>query len=79
MTTTMSPPAWNHHLGFQAGAVHGLEVDHDGRVGEVGAKGAHGVQAFGEQEGRADLEPVDAGFDRGAGEVEGFVEVDDIN
>ena len=64
---------FEHHLGFQPGAVHGFEVDHDGRVGKLPPEGAHGVQTLGQQQRRADLEPVDAGFDRGAGEVERFV------
>ena len=49
-----------HHLGFQPGAVHRLEIGDDGHIGEVGAEGANTVQPLGQDQRRADFQPVDA-------------------
>ncbi len=65
--------SFEHHLGFQARPIHRLEIDDYRCIREFPPEGADGVQTFGEEQWRTDFEPVDAGLDRGAGEVQRFI------
>ena len=69
---------FGHHFGFEVAAVHGLQVGDDGGGGEGAAEGADAVEAFGEYEGRAGLQPVDAGAEGEGGGFEGFVDVGEV-
>ena len=64
-----------HHLGLQIAAVHRLEIGHDRHVGKRGSQRPHTVQAFGENQRRARLQPVDAGTQCQGRCLEGFVDI----
>ena len=63
-----------HHLRFEVAAVHRLQVRDDRMIGKPRAELLDRAEAFGEEQGRAGLEPVDAGVDRDRGRLERLVE-----
>ena len=67
-----------HHFGLQIAAVHRLEISHDRHVGKRGSQRPHAVQALGEDQRRARLQPVDAGTQCQGRRLEGFVDVGEI-
>ena len=62
-------PGFCHYFGLKPTAVHGFQVGDDGDLGEFSTQGANAVHSFGDDEGSARLQPVDAGTH---GEVRGF-------
>ena len=53
-------PGAEHHLRLQVTGIYRLEIGHDRMLGEPVVQRAHRVQALGEDQRRARLEPVDA-------------------
>jgi len=57
----MRGPGLGHHLGLEVAAVHRLEIGHDRHVRKGRPQGPHAMQALGQDQGGARLQPVDAG------------------
>ena len=67
-----------HQLGFQVAAVHGFQVGHDGRLRKPLSQGANAVHAFGDNQRRTGLQPVDASAQCHLGSGNGFLNRDNI-
>ena len=63
-----------HHLCLEISAVHGLQIGDDRVIRKPRAEGLDGAEAFGENQRRPRLEPVDAGLDAHRGRIECLLE-----
>ena len=67
-----------HHLRLQVAAVHRLEVGHDRGLREGLAEGADAVEALGEDERGARLEPVNPCPHGHRGRFQGLIDVREV-
>jgi len=68
--------SFGHHFGLEPTAVHGFQVGNDGYLRIAGAQLTNAAHPFGNDQGRADLKPIDSGADRHIGGTNRFSEVD---